>query len=197
VLLVAAALSALAHWRGLPEKKQPGLRIDPLLLGLLAFLLCGAAVAYNAVREAPVIRHWRQQYGLVLAASRQALSVTHSRERVYGALDLVCWPLSEPYNLPGATYSRLWLDDPRVSPQVGELLPRYGIEEVLGGATPLKSLVLWESFAGKPGHPREAQLLQRLPDSPYWREVPSDAEGARVWLRTDVEAPPSTATEEP
>lgn len=145
-------------------------------------IICGAG--YNAWREARLVTEWRRTYADVLAANRQALELAGGRrEHLFGAMDYTAWPLSERFNLPGTTYSRFWLDDPRVSHIAARYIPRYQPAEILSGDAPVSVILLWERHGYQPGHPLELELINELERSWTWQEVISAVGGTRLWVR--------------
>jgi len=187
LMLLAAALgSAFAPFAAdLPShRRRRGYRqanvVDPAILGGIAVLLLLGGIGYNAWRERTIVLDWRQRGTKLTQLSREALSLAGGdRRKVCGAMGLVGWPVTPPSNLPSATYSRFWLDDPAISPAFDSLIPRYSPTELLTGRTPVQVIVLIEEVGGRP----EQQLLAALPTDASWREVPSPVPGARIWVR--------------
>ena len=112
-------------------------------------------------------------------AAHQALELADGeRNAVYGAMDFTVWPSTAPSNLPGSTYSRLWMDDPLVAPLVKPYIPRYDTHAVLSGSAPVKVILLWpedRTFSDLP-------LAEELAQSSLWSEVECDAERAQIWV---------------
>ena len=131
-----------------------------------------------------MVRAWRQRHADVLNANRQALELAGGRsEHLYGAMDYTAWPLSGRYNLPGATYSRFWLDDPCVAHIAAPYIARYRPAEILSGDAPVSVILLWERHGRLPGHPLELELIAELERSWLWNEVIGDIDGTRLFVR--------------
>jgi hypothetical protein len=182
VLLLAAALAASAAWGGAGKRrgaKASGGGLDPAIAGVLIFVLCLLGVGYNAWREAGVVRQWRERGTALAAANKAALDATAGkRKELWGPLDLTAWPGTAPSDLPGATSSRMWLDDPALAPLIDTLIPRYSADEVLRGETPLRAILLWPDLSES-----DAKLADTLRESWIWREEFVDVQGARLWSR--------------
>ena len=192
VLLLTLSLAALLIARREPPgepadapEEQPmpagGSRLAwPLAIAVLLL----AATAYNLWREQPILAQWHGRHADLLAASRQALELAGGRrEQLLGTIDFSGWPLGGRYSLPGAAYSRGWLDDPAVARIVEPAIPRYDAEQVVSGTAPVRVLLLWEHHRGVPGHAQELRLIERLEHSWVWREQPCAVDGARLWVR--------------
>jgi len=177
LMLLASALSVLIDWRGKGEK---ALRLDPSLAGLAVFVLLLIGTGYNAWRERVAVFDLQARAEAMAQANEQALELAGGRvERIYGPMGFTGWPASAPDNLPGATYSRLWLDDPDVAPMIDRYIPKYDEAEVVNGDAPVSVVLLW------PGHnnPREQQMISDLEQSWTWREQLAECAGTRIWIR--------------
>lgn len=183
--LAASALGILVPWNaGKKPKRKPAAKFDPAMAGLVVFVFCIAGITYNLWREQHFVSAWKQRRHDVLVVDRetQAKTYRHSPNEIYGSIDWNGWSRDFPYNLPGATYSRYWMDDPLVSPMVEKLIPKFSPESVLDGTAPVDFVVLWPEG----GSPLEKELAQKMQDSPLWYEVDSGVAEAKFWLRKDV-----------
>ena len=178
LLLIAQALAALLAPRA--DAPEPSLRTVGVLFTLMLVLGSG----YNIWREVPVVQHWWQTHADVLAANEEALA-TAGGERLHllGPLDYTAWPVSGRENLPGATYSRHWLDDPRAAHVVDPYIPRVEPGELVPGNAPVSVILLWERHAGQPAPSAELELIDRLEGSWVWREEIGVTPGTRLWVR--------------
>ncbi|MBN2083564.1 hypothetical protein JW859_15320 [bacterium] len=178
LLLLAQSLAALlAPRRDMPARS---LRTAGVLFTLM--LVCGSG--YNLWREVPVVRHWWRLNADVVAANEEALATAGGeRLHLFGPMDYTAWPVSGRYNLPGAAYSRFWLDDPRVAHLVDPYIPRVAADDLVPGNAPVSVILLWERHGGRPAHPAELELIERLEHSWVWREQISVVPGTRLWIR--------------
>jgi hypothetical protein len=198
IMLLAAALSVLLPWQGSGvgnatvaraarlrgrqtsgPSHRPTMSFDPALAGLLLFVLLLAGTGYNVWREIPQVRTWRARLALLKQADAQALVLAGGRhEWLYGQMDLCGWTQGR-YSLPGASWSRFWLDDPAIAPLFAELIPRFDINEASQASAPLRAVCLWP----EQGQAANAELAEMLTQNWNWREVLSNADGARLWQR--------------
>lgn len=187
LVLAASALGMLVPWSTTAKPKREGgvgggppPKLDPALAGLVVFVFCIAGIAYNLWREHYFIVEWRNRRAEVVAVNTVALELAGgNRKAVYGSIDYNAWSHDEPYNLPGATYSRYWMDDPLVAPLIEPLVPKYSAESVLLGSTPVDVVVLWPEG----GSPLEKEMAQGMESSPTWAEIDSPVAQARIWER--------------
>jgi len=193
VLLLSLSLAALlgtcqdasGESADAPEEQPEPAGWIGLARPLVIAVLLLAATAWNVWRELPVLAQWHGRHGDLLEANRAALELAGGRrEQLLGTIDFTGWPQGGRYSLPGAAYSRGWLDDPAVAAIAGPAIPRYDAEQVLRGTAPVRVLLLWEHHRGVPGHAQELRLIERLERSWVWREKPSPVDGARLWVRS-------------
>ena len=179
--LAASALGMLVPWIAANKPRgEPSPKLDPALTGLALVVFCISGVSYNLWREHYFIVEWRNRRAEVVAVNNAALGMAGGERRlVYGSMDHNAWSHDKPYNLPGATYSRYWMDDPLVVPLVEPLIPKYSAANVLSGSAPVNVVVLWPQR----GSPLEKELALNLEGSSVWAESESPVVQARIWVR--------------
>lgn len=180
--LVAAALGMLVQ-AGMDKPGSPRrLRLSPALTGALVFVAALGGLAYNVYREERLVEEWSAQRKAVARVEEYLARTTPGgREAIYGSIDYTGWILNPPYNLPGPTYSRYWMDDPQVVWQVAHLLSRTSPSAALDRGQPYSTVVLWRSGVNR----IEVQLARRLDADPQWREDSSPEPGVRIWRRME------------
>jgi len=182
ILLIAASLGVLFASQTGEQKTERDLP-NPLILAPVLFLLLLCGIGYNCWREAKVIQSWRSDHARITAMSAEVRELAGGdRLQVLGAIDAT-WTDDGEWCLPGAVYSRLWLDDPQVAPLVKQLVPRYGDDEIVRGEAPVAAILLWEEHHGRPGRRHELELIERLESSWAWDERIAGESGARVFVR--------------
>jgi len=145
------------------------------------FVLLLGGVGYDGWRLYPLVRQWRSSYVQLLEANRRAytaIGTGHDRLLIYGSIDRCGWPGSAN-DLPGAVYSRWWMDDPAVSPAMEKLIPKYLPEAVAAGTTPVRAVLSWKEVDFK----LERRLEQAMLNSPLWEERDSGIPQARLFVR--------------
>jgi hypothetical protein len=197
----------------------PSLRVNTAALGSLLALGMAAATGYDAWRvQRDLLAPWHARRAERQAVFSRALELAGGEpEAIYGRFDFIPPAAHMPWCLPGPSYSRLWLDDPRVARLVGGLLPEVAPEELLGrgaavqrppdagtaGARALHSsaptdvrvVLLWPTS----DNPRDIELAGEFDAVPTtWLPVESPSAAARLWVRTPTPAtpvltPPATA----
>jgi hypothetical protein len=184
VMLGAGTLSLLFA-APLPKgrrRKAARPKLDPVLAGSLLTVLALAALGYNVWREVPVLQAQTALRAQVVGANRATLALAEGqRGRIYGPLDFTGIYGTGRYNLPGATWSRLWMDDPSVTPLIDRHLPRLGPAQALAPAGPIRVIQLWPEHAS----PTSAALIRTLEGHAQWREVESGDPEVRRWERAD------------
>jgi hypothetical protein len=176
------------------KPNPPSFRLDPALLGGVLALALLAGGGYNAWRVQRDLRApWQALAAEEDAAYRQALALAGGEaEAVYGRFALLPPSSRMPWCLHGPTYSRLWLDDPRVAGLVGELLPT-------APAPPPQAKVVLLWFGAD--SPQADLLAEELDTAPEWQTEPAASPKARLWARSTRVLPvpplPSAAPELP
>ena len=189
------------------KPNAPRLRLDPALAGGLLVLACSAGMAWNAWRVGRDIYLPQRR----IAAERnavyaQALALAGGdAAAIYGRFDLLPPAGHMPWCLPGPSYTRLWLDDPRVAQHVDGLLPVF---ELSGGTLPpraasisdggkvppplsetdgtspvppeIQVVLLWPGLDA-PQADRLAVLFETGPET--WQPVEAASSQARLWRR--------------
>jgi hypothetical protein len=185
LMLCAAGLGTLFNAQEGATRARRGRKaarawLDPAVTGMVLFLLLLAGIGYNGWRQYKFVLEWRAGCQTALAANKHALAaVGGKRLLLFGALDHCGWPVTTN-SLPGATYSRLWMDDPVLSPALETLIPRYSPEAVASGKTPVRAVLLWPAVDFK----LEQELAKRvLEPRSLWREIDSGTPKARLFIR--------------
>jgi hypothetical protein len=184
LMLCAAGLGTLLFAngggpRGRRSRAASRAWLDPAIIGAALFVLLLAGLAYDGVRQYRTVLEWHEGYRIALAANRRALAAAGGqRLLLFGSMDRCGWPVTAN-NLPGAVYSRWWMDDPAVAPAFAALMPEYSPRDVAEGRTPVRAVLTWIEVDYK----LERELAADVAGSPLWREVESGTPKARLYVR--------------
>ena len=116
------------------KPNESGLSINTAAFGSVLALGLVAGIGYDAWRvQRDLLGYWHAQRVERNTVYAHALELAGGDpEAVYGRFDFIPPAAHMPWCLPGPSYSRLWVDDPRVAKQVGDLLPEVGPDELTG-----------------------------------------------------------------
>lgn len=185
LMLCAAGLGTMLFAGGDARRNKRGRGAagqwyDPVVASVVLCVALLAGLVYDGWRLYPNVGLWHAVYHNALVANERALAAAGgNRLLLYGTLDPCGWPVTKN-NLPGAVYSRLWMDDPAVSPALTALIPKYTPEAVASGQTPVHAVLTWNEV----DYPLERELAQRvLAQEALWREIESGTPKARLFVR--------------
>ncbi|MCC7477121.1 hypothetical protein IT575_01575 [bacterium] len=183
-LLLATAAASLAfpslseHKRNRLRTKHAGTRVDPALVGGLLSLLLLAGLGWNIWRELPILRAQAAQRREIIAAGEAALKLAGGERGKVLAMPhrSALSAAGMPYNIPAPSFTRMWLDDPRLAPRFDALLPRYDWNSVLLGKGETSAVLLSED------DPSGANqfMIEALEKSSRWTEQPRVG-NSRIW----------------
>ncbi|MDQ3022984.1 MAG: hypothetical protein M3R04_01170 [bacterium] len=180
IMLGVAGISALLFPSEAKALRRKQIRIDPMLAGAAVCLLAVAGLGYNVWREVPIMQLHYAHARLYREVNAEALKlVGGSRRYLYGVVHSTGIYGSGKFNLPGTTWSRLWMDDPAVAPLVDPYLPKQGYKEVLAGKSNATAIVIWRTDVSRPSIELESALRR----SEVWEEVDLKTDQARLWRR--------------
>jgi hypothetical protein len=182
MMLAAAGLGTLffTPTQGQGRRRKQQFVPDPAVSGAVIFLLALAGIAYNGWRELPILAEQRRRAVLVREVNARALEVVGGhRRQLYGAMHYGGVYGSGRFNLPGTTWSRLWMDDPAVAPLVAPYLPKSALQDVIAGRGSVTAVLIWTSDYSRPS----VTAAEALAKSPVWEEVPLNTDEARLWRR--------------
>jgi hypothetical protein len=153
------------------KPNEPGLRINAAAFGSVLALGLLAGIGYDAWRVQRDLRgYWHTQRTEREAVYARALDLAGGdASKIYGRFDFIPPTAHMPWCLPGPSYSRLWVDDPRVAGLMGGLLPEIEPEEVLEAGQPSevrspKSDSRPNEISPDGGEPAGSDIGHRTPD---------------------------------
>jgi hypothetical protein len=158
----------------------PSLALDYAALGTVIALSALLVIGYNCYRVQRDLRSvWQAQFRERNAVYDAALQAADGEPTaIWGRFDLIPPRAHLPWCLPGPSYTRLWMDDPRVAPNVDPYLHVSDVTQVSPLYLPeIKVVLLWPKLDAV----RASEIRTALSQNKAWLPAVGHNTPAEIW----------------